>query len=136
MLRSDNLKEKFIKFMQGRYGADQLSQFLSYINLILILVALFTKESKLYYVIFVLLFLQNFRMFSKNITARYNENQKFLTITSPIRRFFTRTTRNVKDKDYKYIKCEKCNQELRVPKKKGKIQVTCKNCKNKFQIRT
>lgn len=130
------MKEKFLKFMQGRYGADKLGQFLSYVNIILIIAAIFTKVSVLYYIVLALLILQNFRMFSKNIPARYKENQKYLEITAPIRRFFTRIFRNAKDKDYKYIKCEKCNQELRVPKKKGKIKVTCKKCGHSFQVRT
>lgn len=130
------MKEKFIKFMQGRYGNDQFNTFLSYLNIILIAVMFFTKIPALAYIVLLLLAYQYFRLFSKNISKRYAENQKFLAITSPVRRFFTRTKRNVKDKDYKYIKCEKCNQELRVPTKKGKIKVTCKKCGHKFQIRT
>ena len=122
--------------MQGRYGADQLNMFLSYLNLILIVVAIFTRLQWIFSLVLVLIIFQNFRMFSRNISKRYEENQKFLKLTAPIRRFFTRTKRNAKDKDYKYIKCEKCKQELRVPTKKGKIKVTCKKCKHIFQVRT
>lgn len=122
--------------MQGRYGADHFNQFLAYLNIILIIVFMFTKNIILNYVIFLIIVYSTFRMLSKNISARYKENQKFLEITAPLRKFFRRFTRNVKDKDYKYIKCENCKQELRVPTKKGKINVTCKKCGHKFQTRT
>lgn len=130
------MKEKFLKFMQGRYGADHFNQFLAYLNIILIIILLVTKNQILNYVVFAIIIYSTFRMLSKNINARYKENQKYLEITSPVRRFFKRTKRNVKDKDYKYIKCENCKQELRVPTKKGKINVTCKKCGHKFQTRT
>lgn len=40
------------------------------------------------------------------------------------------------DPDYLYFKCPKCKQEMRAPKGKGKIRVTCKNCGETFEKKT
>lgn len=37
---------------------------------------------------------------------------------------------------YKIFVCEGCNQKLRVPRRKGKVTVTCKKCGNVFKGRT
>lgn len=139
----DKLKRKFINFMQGRYGQygnDGLNSFLNIITFLFIISMFFVKDinTKNYInlVIMILIILQVSRTFSRNIAKRRAENNKFMNMTAPVRRFFTRTKRNAKDKNYKYIKCEKCNQELRVPKKKGKIMVKCKRCGHKFKVRT
>ena len=38
--------------------------------------------------------------------------------------------------DYKIEKCLGCSKNLRLPKNKGKIVVTCPNCKTKFNAST
>ena len=38
-----------------------------------------------------------------------------------------------KDPNYTFFTCPKCKQELRAPKGKGKILVTCQNCGEKFE---
>ncbi|SHH32326.1 hypothetical protein SAMN02745245_01081 [Anaerosphaera aminiphila DSM 21120] len=136
------MKEKFYRFMQGRYGAhygmDALSKFLFGLMFVLVLATIFLGNNVISNVgLILLIVVLYYRLFSKNVTARYQENQKFLNITAPVRKFFTRTKRNVKErKEYKYIQCENCKQELRVPRKKGKIKVTCKKCGHQFEVRT
>lgn len=136
----EKLKIKIARMMQGRYGAmDQLNKLINIIILILLIANLFIKpEYRLYLnqVISILIIYYGYRIFSRNITKRIKENQWYLNKTSGLRRLITRNKRNLKDKNYKYIKCENCKQELRVPKHKGKIKVTCKKCGHKFQIRT
>lgn len=137
------LKEKFYNFMRGRYaalyGLDALSKFLFAFAIILSIVPIFIRNdytrlvSNFALVAFGYIY---FRLLSTNISKRYAKNQRFLAATSSVRRPFVRLLRNVKDRDYKYITCENCTQELRVPRNKGKIQVTCKSCKHKFQVRT
>lgn len=34
--------------------------------------------------------------------------------------------------DHRLAKCEKCSQKLRVPTRKGSIQITCPKCSHKF----
>ena len=41
------MREKFYRFMQGRYGTDKLNQFLFYLELILLVLSLFFRKSHL-----------------------------------------------------------------------------------------
>lgn len=38
--------------------------------------------------------------------------------------------------DYLVIDCPKCTTRLRLPKGKGKLTITCPNCKNEFKSKT
>lgn len=38
--------------------------------------------------------------------------------------------------DYVVVNCPNCNTRLRIPKGKGKINVTCKKCETKFPMET
>ena len=71
------LKLGFQKMMQGRYGADRLGQTLVYGSLILMLINVFTNQMLLSLLSTAALVWAVFRMFSRNVSARYNENIKF-----------------------------------------------------------
>ena len=72
------MREKFLRFMAGRYGADQLSRFLSFAALVLIVLNLIFRSSVLWVLALVLLVLVYVRMFSKNFERRRMENETFL----------------------------------------------------------
>lgn len=36
------------------------------------------------------------------------------------------------DPNYIYFNCPYCNQAIRIPKRQGKVKITCPTCKNKF----
>ena len=55
--------------------------------LILNMVFAFTGWDALYILSFALAILSIFRIFSKNVSKRYEENQKFLQMTAPVRSF-------------------------------------------------
>ncbi|WP_277217851.1 hypothetical protein [Peptoniphilus vaginalis] len=130
-----NIKEKFRQFMVGRYGQDQLGRFITFLALVILLVNLFFKRASLPSIALVLIIYSYYRIFSRDINARYRENQKFLDAVEPLRRtIFTSKTRYNNRKTYKYIKCPTCKLKMKVPRGKGKIRVTCKSCGNKFII--
>ena len=128
-----NFKEKFARFMMGRNGFDQLTQFLNTLVLILFVVSLFTKWTLLYYVAIALLIYMYFRVFSKNTPKRYAENQKFCNL-----RYDAAIKWNNKKKEweqrkiYRFYRCPICNQKVRVPKGRGKICITCPKCRAEF----
>lgn len=129
------IKEKFRQFMVGRYGQDQLGRFITFLALVLLIINLFVKKASLPTVALVLIIYSYYRIFSRDINARYRENQKFLDSVDPLRRkVFTSKTRYDNRKTYKYIKCPSCKLKMKVPRGKGKIRVTCKSCGNKFII--
>lgn len=80
------MKEKLIRFMQGRYGVDQFTKFLMGVALVCMILSLFTRSMVWSFLILLLLVYCYFRMFSKSITKRYAENQKYLQMTAGIRR--------------------------------------------------
>lgn len=129
----NNLKMKFARFMQGRNGVDQLSQFLNIIVMILLIVAIFTKSVILDWLPFVIMGYMYFRIFSKNIPKRSMENQKFCNM----RYDFAIKKNNWKKeweqrKVYRFFRCPMCHQKVRVPKGRGKICITCPKCRQEF----
>lgn len=132
-----NFKEKMRKFMIGRYGQDELGKFILFLALILLIINLFVKTAALSAGSLVLIGYSYYRAFSRDISARYAENKKFLSTVDPLRRKFSSSkTKYDNRKVYKYIRCPKCKFEMKVPKDKGKIRVTCKNCGEKFVIKS
>ena len=61
------------------------------------------------------------RMFSRNHTKRWEENEKFLSLKD---RILGRGGRSRKDSTHCYFQCPACGQKVRVPRGKGKIPFT------------
>ena len=59
------MKEKFYRFMAGRYGADQFSRFLSVITLVFFVLGLILKSSLFWVLALVALVYSYVRTFSK-----------------------------------------------------------------------
>ena len=133
----NNLKMKFARFMQGRNGVDQLSQFLNIIVMILLIVAIFTKSVILDWIPFVIMGYMYFRIFSKNIPKRSMENQKFCNMRYDlaIKKNNWKKEREQR-KIYRFFRCPMCKQRVRVPKGRGKICITCPKCKAEFVRRS
>ncbi len=130
-----NLAYKLVKFMQGRYGPDELSRFLS-ISAIIVMILSYIKPLRLVSILsLVLIGLSIFRTLSKNIYKRRTERDKYLKIKFKVKDFFTLNKNKFRDiKSYRYYKCPNCKANLRIPKqnKKKKIMITCPKCKNQF----
>ncbi len=76
----------FANMMRGRYGTDNLNRFLLIAALILMIAEVFIKWRPLYLLAVLILIYVYCRMFSRNINARYRENQKFLQLTAKLRK--------------------------------------------------
>lgn len=124
------------RFMYGRYGTDQLNMALLLLYLVLYLVSIIFRLEILYWLSLVVLVFLLFRTLSRNAARRRAENAKFLQIAGPFLRWirFQRTAH--RDKEHRYFKCPNCGQQLRVPRGKGKITVTCRNCGASFEERS
>lgn len=131
------MKKWLQKFMLGRYGVDKLSNAMIMLALAFILGSIFTKYSILNTIGFLIIIIAYFRIFSRNIPKRYSENQKFLVWFNPIKSKFNKVKNKAKNsKDYKYFKCPQCGKEMRVPRKKGRVNIKCPKCGNSFTRRT
>ncbi|OLS02340.1 hypothetical protein [Tissierella creatinophila] len=118
------------KFMYGRYGVDALSMTIIIFGF---LISIFSPYFRPLSIISTLIFIYAYyRVLSKDINKRYRENQKFLKLIKPVTtRFKKFKTRSEGRKSYKYFKCKNCKQEIKVPKGKGKVRVTCPKCGEK-----
>ena len=127
------MKEKFYRFMQGRYGIDQLNSFLMIVCVICFIVNMFIGSIILTFIAYGTWL---FVIFRKNIYARNRENDKYLNFFSPLSRWLKLKLMSKQDPSNKYFSCPKCKQMVRVPKGHGTVVVTCPNCQNKFEKRT
>lgn len=121
------------RFMYGRYGNDQLNMVLVLLSLALYLVFVVTSWTFLYAVSFMLMAVALFRCLSRNYDRRRAENGKFLSLVQPVTRWYRLRRTIRRDKDHCYFKCPNCGQQLRVPRGKGRITVTCRGCGASFQ---
>jgi len=127
----------FRKFMYGRYGSDQLNLALLIFSVVISVVARFANSYTLQVISYMVLFLCFVRMFSKNVQKRYKENLFFKSKFDPIKRKVVGIIKGTNArKTHKFLKCAKCKQKIRVPKGRGKIKITCPNCKNNFITKT
>ena len=115
--------------MSGRYGTDKLNMWILGIGVVLCLVGMFMPiaivKLALILLAYGLMGWAIFRTFSRNTYKRYRENRRFLMLLD---RF--------KDREHRYFDCPKCHQSVRVPRKKGKIAITCPKCREKFVRKT
>lgn len=131
------MKEKLIRFMQGRYGIDQLSKFLLITGLAVVLLSAFFGETAVSMLLYIsgwgVVIYCYFRIFSRNVQKRYAENQAYLMKTYKIRNWF-QNQKNIwqQRKVYHIYTCPSCKQKIRIPKGKGKIEVRCPKCGTTF----
>lgn len=156
----EQLRYKFIRFMQGRYGTDKFNRFLAGVVLALLVLNLFLSSALLWWLSVLIIIYVYFRMFSRNISRRYAENVKFLEVTSKIRNgslgraagnFGRSASARIHNLFYKLrhwsdgrrrnagfhiYRCPQCSQKIRIPKGKGKIVVRCPKCGREFRKRS
>ena len=117
------------RFMMGRYGTDKLNTLLLCTAVVIMIINLFIQVSWLNWTLILLGWLLwglvIFRMLSRNTYKRYRENRKYLMLLQ-----------RIKDRDHRYYDCPKCRQQVRVPRGKGKIAITCPKCREKFIKKT
>ncbi len=130
------LMQRLQQFLMGRYGTDQLNIVLLILGIVLSFCgALFFYP--LTFITYGLLFYVLFRTLSRNIPARQRENQAFLRFWAPVESWFRFQRQKLSQrKTYKYFKCPSCKQQLRAPRGRGTIEVTCQKCRHVFRTKT
>ena len=126
------MKAWFQRFMSGRYGNDSFSRFLCIVSLALLLLGLFLP-GVFYLLGLALLVYCYYRMLSRNIQRRYAENLWYQRRRDAVVGWFEKRRLRFKQRStYRYFRCPHCRQEIRVPKGRGKISITCPKCHNQF----
>ena len=130
------MREKLARFMIGRNGNDQLNRFLLGLALTLLVIAAIFKNnfgSITHIVVIALLAYAYFRMLSRNVNKRREENGKYIRARYQFSAAMRlRKEQWVQRKDYKFFTCPSCKTTLRVPRGHGKIKIVCRKCGNSF----
>lgn len=133
------MKEKFMKFMEGRYGVDGFARFTMGVALVCIVVSIFfhnesTMGALLNTLGLAAIIYTYFRILSRNISKRYAENQKYLSMTAKVRQRFNREKSIMAQRKTHHIyTCPSCGQKIRIPRGSGKkVEIDCPKCHTKF----
>ena len=142
------MNERLRAFMYGRYGQDNLNKFLSIASLIVLVISMITKIAFLNSFAMILLLVSIFRMMSKNTFKRSQENSAYLWMKRKISGCFPTQnkefikwkarlkTRYNERNTHRFFICPTCRVQIRVPKGRGKIVVTCPKCHTSFTKQT
>ena len=133
MGRMGSFREKIMRFMAGRNGLDELARAESWIVLLLLLAALFSRWAPIYILALAIMVHMYFRVFSRNRSRRYAENQRYVQMRyRAVVAWNKKKTRFAQRKTYRFFRCPQCKQKVRVPKGHGKICITCPKCRKEF----
>lgn len=143
------MRDKIVRFMQGRYGIDEFGKFLTFVSFIWIVLELITRIRIFEIFFWITIIWLYYRILSRNYGKRQQENSKFLTLKyrfmSERNRLFHQNSYARSDsrfekfkrdmaqrKDYHIYKCPGCGQKIRIPRGKGRISVRCPKCSTEF----
>ncbi|MGI6031206.1 MAG: hypothetical protein ACOX7F_06865 [Eubacteriales bacterium] len=129
--------QHFRRFMQGRYGMDSLNIALLCVALCL---AFFSGTSFTAYFVFLypaVLVVVLYRALSRDLYSRQQEEQVFRRLGARVNAWWQlRRTMWRERREYRYFTCPHCKRVLRVPRGRGKIEITCSGCRNHFVRKT
>lgn len=127
---------KFMRFMYGRNGFDQLYIGTTLLIFILLILQIFIDSILLDILSFAMVIWAFYRFFSKDLSKRRAENQQFMKLVKWVQTKTKLPLRKMKDiKTHRYRTCSNCETTLRLPRKRGKHQVRCPRCKELNQVR-
>ena len=133
----NRFREKLQKFMIGRYGMDQLGRFLFGVLCVLVVLNLFIRFGPLGLLVNALelavIILLYFRMFSRNVNRRWQENQAYLRMQFYVSEYFKKLRfRFSEGRKYRIFKCPSCGQKVRIPRGHGRVSIHCPKCGTDF----
>ncbi len=124
------MKYKIAAFFSGRNGFDALNKIILWPSVINMLLSNFIPVYWISFAVYILCAIgigySYFRAFSRNLTKRQAENDRYLAWRNRLKR------KRQQRKTHCFFRCPKCRAHLRVPKGKGKISITCRDCGEKF----
>lgn len=137
----ENLKIWLENWQQSRYGMDEFSNLLLCVSAALVSGSILLRKFTVYPLIILLAAAPGIwaiaRCLSRNISGRRQENNSYLKFKDEIAYQISlrKKTREIR-RSYRYFTCKDCKCRYRVPRGRGKIQITCPNCGKKTIRRT
>ena len=132
------LRNWLARVMAGRYGMDQLGRFLYGATVVLMLLSLLSGRAGPFWLLGLLCCIWSlWRCMSRNTARRRRENEAYLRLKERLLGGFRGAgSRFRQRKEYRFFRCPSCRTWLRVPRNKGRIQITCRQCGERFVRKT
>ena len=125
--------------MLGRNGSDHLAVAFMSASVIIYIFAIFIPVLRpwLSALSLLLMIYALFRMLSKNVDKRREENYRFVRLWQKQKASLSGARlRHAQSKEYKFFICPACKVRLRIPRGKGRIKITCVKCGRRFDGRS
>ncbi len=130
------MREKIMRFMQGRYGNDRLGQAMLMAALACVVLSLL-RIPFISTIGLAILVLTYYRMFSRQIAKRAAENQKYMQLEWKVRAKLQKKKQSLAQRrTHRIYKCPNCKQKIRVPRNRGRIAISCRKCGTEFIRKT
>ena len=132
------------RWMTGRYGGDDLTKFLFVAYIVTFVLGLIFQlfEKTLWLGVLMdlltwaIVLWSLFRMLSRNIQQRWQENQKYLLLRTRFKEWLKLSSHRLRDIGTKrYRRCPHCRAVVRFPIKRGVHIVSCPHCAKKFELK-
>jgi len=131
-----DMEHKLAAWLSGRNGSDELSTCALVVAVLLVGLNMLLNSFLVSVIALVLMAYAWWRMSSKNLEARENENGVFVESLGPLRPWVRNPVQAMGEaRAYKHIKCPECGQRVRVPRGKGKVRIKCPKCHHTFESR-
>ena len=131
------MQSRMAQFLYGRNGFDNLARACNAVAILLLVINIFAQNAVLYFLWMVFFAYSVFRVYSRNIPKRYAENQKFLAMMDVPQKRIRLLKLQWRDRSVsRYYICKSCHQQIRVPKGKGRIEIRCPKCGERFIKKT
>lgn len=130
------LKRKYDKLTEGKYGFDTLGRDMMILWVIIGFLNRFIRSRIVEFAALVLPVLALLRVFSEAVYKRSNENRKYLEIREKVFQFVKIHFMMIKEsKTHRYYKCKNCSSYIRVKRKKGEHYVDCPKCGKEIKVK-
>lgn len=132
------MRTRLAQFFEGRNGIDNLNVAIMWLAVLTLVASYLVPHDPGKWILhssasfFILAYCA--RALSRNLQRRYAENARFLNAIGRLKNNWeSRRVRAEQRKEYKIFKCPSCGMKLRVPRGKGKVMITCRQCGAQFQ---
>ncbi len=129
----NKLKNGFARFMIGRSGADYLGLACLLLALIVNMIDTLIGPSLFSLIGSALYIWTIYRMLSKNLAKRAEENRRFMELVNRVKPEVMKYWTRIKNmKDFKYFTCPQCKTSIRMKRGLGEKKIVCPRCKHSF----
>ncbi|MBR2615988.1 MAG: hypothetical protein IKC69_04865 [Clostridia bacterium] len=127
------LQDAIRRFMLGRYGTDRLNRHLILLWLLVAILNLGLKNLILSCIELIFCGITFFRMLSRNVLKRQEENRAYGALLQRLLRPLRRTAVRIRDrKTTRFFRCPSCSADIRMPRRIGKFKIRCTKCGHVF----